>query len=259
MSLFTLILWSILGFLIGVLMFIVIPVFAPSFARYRIAQWYFGLSAAAYRRMVCLITKRNTASIIRAVWEGERQTEQIQVDGNDNDFQDPRGSTLRCKHRPFAFALSDVNKVVHPRDAEIAKAMQDVVDEHGLFKTFAYQQQVRADGGQAESQTVSVDAGLGHVILDAEPQAVDMQYARKVDTESHEPNDTDRQEEDIKKSQEGFASLPAVEAILLLVACLGGTGSAWFIYSNTGGGGSSPVTIPVSVMPYLADVMGVVV
>jgi hypothetical protein len=50
-----------------------------------------------------------------------------------------------------------------------------------------------------------------------------------------------------EKSQSGFGSTDLVQAVSLIMALLAGCAAAWFIWSNSSGGGSSPVEIPIVV------------
>ncbi len=258
MSLLQIIIWWLLGWLIGILGFIVAPLVTPSSLRESVAGWYWGLSMNAYRRVVQLVTPRNSSAIYRSKWEGERQTEQIQIKGHDYDYMDPRGITLRCKGRPWTVGFSDKNVSLHPADAEIGEAWRRIKDEFGRFKQFTVVTEVQADGGtegETERKVKTYTAGLGQVVLDPRPKAVDLRAALPMINERFEPNDPEQTEEDVKKSQEGFRSMVAMESIMLLVACLAGVGAAWFIFSNTDSGGSSPVTVPITIVYNLAGVM----
>ena len=239
MALFVISLWFVLGICVGILLYVLIPVTVggdrvPHRLRTAVAQFYFAMSMSAYRRVICGITPHNDLSLYPSNWNDDRQAEEVELDGNDNDWQDPKNLTTRIKDVPFAFALTDLNKIIHPLDAVVGRALEEHDQRLAPWQEFR--------GGE-DADAESIRARSAHVAIPKRLQAVDFQDARRVFTESHEPNDTHRTEEDVRKSQIGFKSHSIKSMMILIIAAMAGSFLAWFIVSNTGEGGQSTVTI----------------
>ena len=254
MSLILLGLWFTLAVLLGFLLYIIFPVLVSSVPdeyldiayKNKVAQWYFGLSMASFRRVLCAITPHNDADLIRSKWDGERQTEKIKIDKKANDFEDPKGNVSRCKNIPFSFVLSDKNKIIDPMDAEMGEAIHERDEKGDDWAQFQITQSVQTDGGEVVEEPHSIRAHNAHVELSETIKAVNMQLARKVLPECHEPNDPNKAEENVIKSQQGFQNRSMADIGAMLIVCLAAALTAWVIYSNTGDT-DSVVTLPVTI------------
>lgn len=235
----TTILYGILGFLLGVLTFLAAPILAnsaPMNTRVRVGEWYFGLSMKSYRRVMCLVTPHNDMDLYASSWDTEAQGEQVTNGEHPDTYQDPKGSVARCQNIPFTIAFTDQASVIHPLDAKVSRAKHELEKEGREWMEFVK--------GQEES-AVKVVAHNAHVALADQLEGVNLQEARRVLNESHQPGDPHRTKADVRKSQDGFNDHDVLSMMVIIIACMAGALGAWIIYSNTGDS-ESAVTLPMT-------------
>lgn len=238
----TIVLWGILGGLLGLLVFLSAPMVAQMAGidyQYKVGQWYFGLSMKAYRRVMCLVRPNNDLELFASDWDEESQGEKVDKGDHPSKFKDPKGSVARCMTVPFTMAFTDRATIIHPLDARVGSALERLEQQGRKFVKFA---QTDDNGEHVGSYT----AHNAHLNTTSSLQGTDLQSARKTLNESHQPGDAHKTEQDVEKSQRGFKSKDMLGMGLIIMACMGGALTAWVIYSNTGDT-ESAVTVPIQV------------
>lgn len=241
------VLLGVLGFLVGFLAYLAGAVIGPSLpdpARDALAHVYWLLAVGAYRRPFLTINRDNDASIYPASYDREKEADKIVTD-EEEYYQDRTHAMTRLKNRPLGLVYTEYNEVLQPPDADVANAYYQLVDAGRDQEQF----QIATDGG---GQTASVDAFNVHTEIASGVNLVDVSQARPRMVECWEPNDPEKGEEDIKKSQEQYKSRDTLEMISVLFAAGAGSGLAWLMWSNTSG--DSVVTVPIQLA---AAVVGV--
>lgn len=231
------VIFGILGFLVGFLLFLSGAVIGPSLpmsARSSIAQFYWGQAVGSYRRPFLTINRDNDAAIYPATFDREKEADRIVTD-EEQYYQDRTHAVTRLKNKPLGLVYTEFNEVLQPPDADVAGRYYRIVDDGRDNRPF----ELAADGG--EPQIVAAF----NVFCEVEPgvNVVDVSQARPRMVESWEPNDPEKGEEDIKKSQEQYKTRDTLEMISVLVAAGAGAGLAWLMWSNTSG--DSAVTVPI--------------
>lgn len=228
---------GILGFLVGFLAYLAGAVIGPSLpdsARTALGHMYWVLAVGSYRRPFLTINRDNDAAIYPASYDREKEADRIVTD-EEEYYQDRTHAMTRLKNRPLGLVYTEYNEVLQPPDADVAQAYYRVVDDGRDQQQF----QIATDGGEARG----VDAFNVHAEVTPGVNLVDVSQARPRMIECWEPNDPEKGEEDIKKSQEQYKTRDTLEMISVLFAAGAGAGLAWLMWSNTSG--DSAVTVPI--------------
>lgn len=248
MSMLLFLRWALAFFLFGFLIFLVTPFVVgmanlPMEYRKKVARFYFGLSMTSFDRVLCYVKPNNECKLIRPKWDDDHDTEKVEIGETERHYEDPANKESRLINYPFSFVLSNLNKINRPMDALVGKLRKE-----------------RIEGGD-EWLVIEDEEGnkqqlfFAHELLPRKPTAVNLQDAKWIYQESHQPDDVKDTVELVKKSQQGFKTTDTLNMILILGALGGGSLLGWFIWSNTDQGGGSVVEIPISTMAmYLLEV-----
>lgn len=240
---------GILGFLVGFLVYLagaLVGPMLPESARNDLAQLYWMLAVGAYRRPFLTINRDNDAAIYPATYDREKEADKIATD-EEEYYQDRTHAMTRLKNRPFGLVYTEYSEILQPPDADVAHEYYQMVDAGRDQRQF----QLATDGGQGQAR--SVDAFNVFTDIPAGVNLVDISHARPRMIECWEPNDPEKAEEDIKKSQEQYKTRDKLEMISVLFAAGAGAGLAWLMWSNTGGGNSA-VSVPIQLAAHALGV-----
>lgn len=227
---------TILGFQLGLLVVICVPIFvAPSLdpeQRQRIAGIYWHMAMFSFRRS--LLARQNTLlSLIGTSYNGKRNGEEFELGGETKHVEDVGRFMRTLKNRPFGLISAGRNAIVDPMIAEIAefRKKQKQKNDH-----------VIEDGRLATKTNPHGRAYTPFCPLPRQQRVVDPKLAEDRMHGSAEPSDANTVYVWGIKSQELFNRYDTVErAMIVVTAFVAGYGVTWFGLDD-GGGAADTVT-----------------
>jgi hypothetical protein len=235
---------AVVGFGLGLLAYISLPVLVAPFLvardRTRITDSYYGLAQSAFRRTTLLDRKHSGMKLIPSSFDAEAEAEAVEVDGDQGHAQDKAGWMGRAHAKPFGLVHEARAAFVHPMLAEIGKRIRERNAAGNEWQTI----QVGTDDSGEPIYQERLNA---HVTVPDRLRLIDPSNAKAALLGTGKLRDKELGEDLAEKSQSGFGSTDLVQAVSLIMALLAGCAAAWFIWSNSSGGGSSPVEIPIVV------------
>lgn len=237
----SLLVYFTLGFLIGILIIIGIPVMIgphlPEQYRQGAARWFINLQQTWFGRGVIGATKTGAYYLKPTTYDHVLEADRTTVGDTKHDYQDPNGLQGWLANRPFMCVFGGRNVGFSPREPDIAdRNYRRVQDDH--HKT-TVDVQLQTDGGTPESQRVTAFSEA--IAIPRRKHAVDLRAARHAFDGSCPPDAAEQTDDLVEKSQAGFNSKQLIEGMFIIM-CLGvGAGIVYIGKSQfSGGGGGLP-------------------
>lgn len=223
--------WSVVGMLVGILLFALLPVaFAHAGghrARDTVGGWYVSMAMRALGDVAIVARKQNGISLATASFDPKFGGDKVTVDDVVGHVRDELGVKSRMKNKPFGICLESHDQYISPLFAEFAERFSQAKDDGDIG--------VRADGGAKLDIGIPRKSGLPG-LRDAY-RIIPGNCKRRWATVS---------ESWTKKSQEGFHNrFNFGQTMSIIIAFAAGAGLGWFVMSyggNVAGGAGGNVT-----------------
>jgi hypothetical protein len=227
----SLILWGVVGVLVGLLASIASPILAGPYldtrARERVADVYYGLAMTAMDRAI-LIRRLNGGYTVKASeFDSEHSTETVSIGGEAHDLSDVANLMTRAYKRPFGVNYEGYDVITDARHAEVGEEHhehchnKDHIGENSWEPTFS---------------------------LDAMTRLVDPALTKHIMPSSTEPGDRREATELTKESLADYKSKDPVDIVIIAGLYMGALGLVWFLASNGGGISSSVMSAAGTIM-----------
>jgi len=227
----SLLLWGVVGLLVGILAVIASPIIAGPYlstrARERVADVYYGLAMAAMDRAI-LIRRLNGGYTVKASeFDSEHSTETVSIGGETHDLSDVANLMTRAYKRPFAINFEGYNTLVDARHAELGE------EHHEHCQSNRH----KADGNWRPDFTMPSATRL-----------VDPSMVKHIMPSSTEPGDRREATQLTKESLADYKSKDPVDIVIIAGIYMAAIGLVWFLASNGGGISSSVMSAAGSIL-----------
>lgn len=227
----SLVLWGIVGFMLGVVAFLAVPILVGPMLRAnwrnKMAQPYFGLCMLAMERALLVRRKHSGWSLVSCSYDAEHEAEKATVGGEVVHFEDPFDFMTRLKKRPFGLAWESFPGILDPVAAEVGemddRATEQVGDELEL----------EIGNGDGED-TIPETVVRNHVRLRGKESLVDLVHTLPLMSGGTSPKSPFKMREFVKKSQSGYSTRDIMGVMTWILAYGAGAGMVWFIVSQGG-------------------------
>lgn len=246
---------AILGFQIGLLIVIVLPVaIVPGLApaiRNRVSNIYYHMAMYGFGRALVARRTNGGVDLFSSTFSGKRGAEKFKMNKDTKYVEDSRNFMRTFMNKPFGLFYESVNAIVDPLISEVGEAQADQHNQgdHEL-----------EDIRFANERNPEGKMFTPYVRVSKERQLVDIANAEHVMHGSVEPHESETAYIWTVKSQELFDRFDQLKrTITMLMAFATGYGMTWFgITQGENASGGLPSGVIGMVAPHFTDfVVGV--
>jgi len=225
------VLWSIVGWLTGVLVYFTAGLFTlPSdnhHLRNKAANYYSDQAMKLLGR-AALVERGTKYDIYSTTHDSDTNTDKIKIDGNTGHVSNQAGLLSTLHKKPFG--------LVPPPEEDIGVYVSPEIGELGRVETRRREQgALRDDNGNYNS-----DVDLG----DQRPLVQLREHARRMVAGCHSLWDVDETIEIYQQSQSGFATPQRAEYFILIIAYCAAVLVMWIVGTNAGGAAPTGISVP---------------
>ena len=226
-----LLVWAVVGFLLGICMIIVVPWTGARIAGAAyveaVSDKYVWFAQTAARRSA-LVVRDGDVKLVPKRYDSDLKADKDSATGDDRHHKDDFDVLGRLKNKVFGFALTSRDAYVSPLVAELGE--------------IAMREKERKEIGREEVDGTA-DKFVDGIHVPERPQLVDLSAARHLTTGACEPEKGRESYEKAKISQEKFHERVSFgQGMLIILAALGSMGLAWFV-ATRGAGSEAAETV----------------
>lgn len=223
-------LWSILGWLVGILAFFGTGLIAISLdpeRRNKAANYYSELAMKLLNR-AALVEKGTGYDIYQTNHDPDKNADKINIDGQTAHVSNETGLLSTLHKRDLG--------LVPPPEEDVGVYVSPEIGELGEVETERHEKNTLRDQAGHYQPNVTLTPTRPLVRL--------REYARRMVPESRSLWDLDETVELYKQSQHGFMSSRTTQFMILIIAYGASSLLAWLIMTNAGGTVPSGVNVP---------------
>ncbi len=241
--------WGVAAFLVGLVGYIVLPIAYSLYEQSETLGRFYARTGFRYLGRSLLVARQAGYSLVRSQYNPEFDTENAVLDGDAEDWKDPKAAMSQLFGNPFGVTTDDIGMLVTPLYAEIGDRAED------LKSSGEWKRVIRKKTSDGDTTTETQMAK--HVDLAREMVPVDIRDVKHFMAGSADPDSADTGEDYGEKSQEGYGEpFSAMQIGSWVLAFVVGAGVTWFVMSYGGDvGGTVDEVAGNETIPVFIEVM----